>query len=164
MEIKTQEAHSTHFEHLSEMKDAIGKELGLSNWFEIKQEDINTFGRITGDEQWIHIDVERSKRESPYKNTIAHGFMVLSLASKFAYETYSVGDVVMGVNYGLNKVRFPNATLSGSMVRGRVSLKEFEPITGGGKYVMNLVFEIKGQEKPACVAEFVAIAYTKPNA
>lgn len=154
-----QTPYSTHFDHLIDLKDSVGKEIGLTEWTEITQEAINTFAKVTKDEQWIHVDPERSKKESPYGTTIAHGFMILSLASKFAYEAFTVGDVTMGVNYGLDKVRFPNATPSGAMVRARIALKEFKEIKGGAKYIMNVVFEIQGQEKPACVAEFIAIAY-----
>lgn len=156
----TTDAYKTNFKRLADMKDWVGKELGLTEWMIIDQDRINTFANATEDHQWIHIDVERSKLESPYKTTIAHGFLVLSLASRFAYDAYAMDDVVMGVNYGLNKVRFPNATPAGAAIRGRVSLLNFEAIAGGAKYILKIVFEIKGQEKPACVAEFIAQAYT----
>jgi acyl dehydratase len=155
----TNEPYKTTVPTLGVMSSFIDKELGLSDWTEIKQEDINTFARITDDEQWIHIDVERSKKESPYKTTIAHGFMVLGLASKFCYETFHLADAKMGVNYGLDKVRFMSPTPSGAKVRGRVSLMSVDMIEGGAKYKMKVVFELKGQEKPACVAEFLAMAY-----
>jgi len=129
----------------------------------ITQEMIDTFARTTDDNQWIHIDPEKSAKYSPYKKTVAHGFLVLSLASKFCYETFKVQDVAMGVNYGLDKVRFMNATLVGSLLRARVSLLEFTPFEGGGKYKLKLVFELKGEEKPACVAEFIAQVYCNPN-
>lgn len=148
------------FEHLADLQEVIGKELGLTQWVSIDQQMINTFAKLTGDEQWIHVDEERSAQYSPYGTTVAHGFMILSLASKFAYECVQVKDVVMGVNYGLNKVRFPNATPVGAEVRGRLSLLDYQEIPGGARYVMKIVFELKGQDKPACVAEFVAQAYT----
>ncbi len=157
----SQTPYHTKFNHLADLKDWIGKELGLTDWHVIDQESINTFARITDDEQWIHIDVEKSKQYSPYKTTVAHGFMVLSLASKFCYETFSIEDVGMGVNYGLDKVRFPNATPVGASVRGRISLMEYEEKQGGARYKMKVVFEQKGQEKPSCVAEFIAMAFTK---
>jgi acyl dehydratase len=153
------EPYKTTVPTLGEMPSFIDKELGLSDWTEIKQEDINTFARITQDEQWIHIDVERSKKESPYKTTVAHGFMVLGLASKFCYETFHLADAKMGVNYGLDKVRFMSPTPSGAKVRGRVSLMSVDMMEGGAKYKMKVVFELQGQEKPACVAEFLAMAY-----
>ncbi|MDW3197462.1 MAG: MaoC family dehydratase [Cytophagales bacterium] len=154
------EPYKTILEHLAELEGMLGQELGLSPWTTITQEQITTFAKITGDEQWIHIDVERSKKESPYGTTIAHGFMILSLASKFAYETMHISDVGMGLNYGLDKVRFMNATPSGAKVRGRISLMEYEAIDHGAKYKVKIIFELQGQEKPACVAEFLAHAYT----
>jgi len=88
--MENKEAYKTHFENLEEMSNSVGKELGISNWVEISQEKINLFAKITEDEQWIHIDAEKSAKESPYKTTIAHGFMVLSLASRFSYDTVSI--------------------------------------------------------------------------
>lgn len=151
--------YKTTIPKLNELPKFIDNELGLSDWTEISQEDINTFAHITDDEQWIHIDTERSKLESPYKSTIAHGFMILSLASKFAYETIHLADAKMGLNYGLDKVRFMNHTPSGAKIRGRVSLMDCELFEGGAKYKMKIVFEQQGQEKPSCVAEFLAMAY-----
>ena len=156
----TDNAYATNFKHLADMKDSIDKELGLTEWVQIDQQRIDTFAEVTEDLQWIHINPEQAKLQSPYGKTIAHGFLVLSLASKFAYETYSIDDVVMGVNYGLDRVRFPNATLVDSWVRGRISLMTFTEIPGGARFKLGVVFEIKGQEKPACVAEFIGQAYT----
>ena len=152
--------YSTSLDHLAEMKDHVGKEIGLSEWVTISQDRINAFADCTEDQQWIHIDPVMSAQHSPYKKTVAHGFLVLSLASKFAYETYKIKDVTMGINYGLDKVRFPNATPSGALLRGRISLMTFDEIPGGAQYKVKIVFELKGQEKPACVAEFIARAYT----
>lgn len=162
MEVKN-EPYKTTLDHLSDLANLTGQELGLTGWTAITQEQISTFARITGDEQWIHTDVERSQNESPYGTTIAHGFMILSFASKFAYETMQIGDVGMGLNYGLDKVRFMNAVPSGAMVRGRISLMTYEPIESGAKYKVKIIFELQGQEKPACVAEFLAHAYTSKN-
>jgi enoyl-CoA hydratase/carnithine racemase/acyl dehydratase len=156
-------AYSTEIRHLSDLTHYVDKELGLSNWMTITQEMIDTFARTTEDNQWIHVNPEKSAKYSPYKKTVAHGFLVLSLASKFCYETLKIKDVAMGVNYGLDKVRFMNATLVGSLLRARVSLLEFNPFDGGGKYKLKIVFELKGEEKPACVAEFIAQAYSNPN-
>ena len=159
MEELKNEPYKTTIPTLGDLSYFIDKELGLSGWADIKQEDINTFAEITDDEQWIHTDVEKSKKESPYGTTIAHGFMVLALASKFCYDTVHLADAKMGVNYGLDKVRFMSPTLSESKVRGRVSLMNAEMIEGGAKYKMKIIFELKGQEKPVCVAEFLAMAY-----
>ena len=156
-------AYSTEIPHLSDLTLYLNKELGLSNWMTITQEMIDSFARTTDDNQWIHINPEKSALYSPYKKTVAHGFLILSLASKFCYETFQVRDVAMGLNYGLDKVRFMNATRVGSLLRARVSLLEFNPLEGGGKYKLKLVFELKGEEKPACVAEFIAQAYCNPN-
>ena len=92
---------------LEELKTYVGKEIGVSNWCEVTQEMINTFADATGDHQWIHVDVERAKKESPYGGPIAHGFLTLSLTPKLVWEVYKVDGVKMGVNYGVNKVRFP---------------------------------------------------------
>lgn len=159
----TNKAYKTTLNNLSELKDYVGKEIGLSEWMEVTQANVNTFADVTEDRQWIHVDPQRSQQYSPYKTTIAHGFYVLSLASKIAYETFMVEDIAMGVNYGLNKVRFINATPVGAKVRGRIVLKEYKEIPNGARYIMELTFELEGQEKPACVAEWIGQAYTYPN-
>ncbi|MEL6925142.1 MAG: MaoC family dehydratase [Bacteroidota bacterium] len=160
MSFETNEAYTTRLQSVDELEKYIGKELGLSPWLTITQERIDTFARVTDDEQWIHTDPERAQRESPYKTTIAHGFLVLSLASRFSSETFSIAGIKMGVNYGLDRVRFMNATPVGARLRGRVSLMSFEQKKPGVvRYKMKVVFEIEGEEKPACVAEFIAMAY-----
>ena len=163
MEQQTNTAYATHLTNTSELSAYVGKELGLTQWMPITQQRINTFADATEDFQWIHTDVERSATFSPYKKTVAHGFLMLSMASKVSYDTFSIENVAMGVNYGLDKVRFPNATKSGAFFRGRVSLLECDEIKGGIKYKMGIVFELKGEDKPACVAEFIAIAYAGPG-
>lgn len=162
MEQPTNTAYSTTISSLSELPNYVGKELGLTEWMPIEQDRINKFADVTEDRQWIHIDQEKSAAFSPYKKTVAHGFLVLSMASKIAYDAFSIENIAMGVNYGLDKVRFTSATKSGALLRGRVSLLECSAIPGGAKYKMNIVFELKGEEKPACVAEFIAIAYNAP--
>ena len=156
----SQKAYATEIPKLSDLKNYLGSEIGLSEWTTISQNQIDTFARTTDDNQWIHINPEMAKKYSPYKKPIAHGFLILSLASKFCYETIKFKDVGMGVNYGLDKVRFMNATPAGSLIRARVSLISVEDISGGLRYKMKLIFELKGHEKPACVAEFIALAYT----
>ncbi|MEG3656939.1 enoyl-CoA hydratase-related protein [Arenibacter palladensis] len=156
-------AYSTEVPQLSDLTHYLGKELGISNWMTITQDMIDSFAKTTEDTQWIHIDPEKSAKYSPYKKTVAHGFLVLSLASKFCFETLKIKDIAMGVNYGLDKVRFMNATPVGALLRARVSLMEFSPFEGGGKYKLKLVFELKGVEKPACVAEFIAQVYSNSN-
>jgi len=151
--------YKTEIDNLSDLSNFIGKEVGLSDWFQITQDDINTFAKLTHDEQWIHIDIEKSKKYSPYKTTVAHGFYILSLGTKFVYETFNIKNVKMGVNYGLDRVRFMSPTLSGGYVRGRVALMNAEYSPGTAKYKMSITFEFKGQDKPVCVAEFLAMAY-----
>lgn len=156
-------AYATEVPQLSDLTHYLGKEVGISNWMTITQDMIDSFAKTTEDTQWIHVDPEKSAKYSPYKKTVAHGFLVLSLASKFCFETLKIKDIAMGVNYGLDKVRFMNATPVGASLRARVSLMEFSPFEGGAKYKLKLVFELKGEEKPACVAEFIAQVYSNPN-
>ena len=156
---KTQKVHKSIFKNISEMEKAVGTELGLTQWSIMDQKRINTFAKTTEDEQWIHIDEKRCIKESPYKQTIAHGFLMLSMCSKIMYDTYEIKQTSMAINYGLDKVRFPSATMAGSKFRGRVSLAEFNIIPKGAKYKLNVIVELEGQEKPACVAEFLALAY-----
>ena len=156
-----EEAYSTKFKQLSELKNFIGKELGLTDWMQMSQEKIDDFAKITDDKQWIHTDPKKSALYSPYKKTVAHGFLVLSMVSRISFNAFSIENVVAGINYGLDKFRFPNATKSDSTYRGRVSLMEFIEIPGGAKYKLKIEIEIKGEDKPACVAEFLALAYTK---
>ena len=154
-------AYSTNFKELTELKNFIGKELGLTDWMQMSQQKIDDFAKITDDKQWIHTDPEKSALYSPYKKTVAHGFLVLSMISRISFNAFSIENVVAGINYGLDRVRFPNATKSDSTFRGRVSLIEFSEIPGGAKYKLKIEIEIKGEEKPACIAEFLALAYTK---
>ena len=155
----TNAPYTTHFEKIADMEAWVGKEIGLTDWMTIDQNRINQFAEATDDEQWIHTDPERCAKESPFKTPIAHGFLVLSLASAMCYKAFSFGHISMGINYGLDKVRFMNATPVNAQLRGRVSLLTYDAIKGGAKYKVNIVFELEGAEKPACIAEFVAIAY-----
>ena len=161
MKKSEENAYSTKFKELTELKNFIGKELGLTSWMQMSQKKINDFAEITDDKQWIHTDPEKSALYSPYKKTVAHGFLVLSMVSRISFNAFSIKNVVAGINYGLDRVRFPNATKSDSTYRGRVSLMEFTVIPGGAKYKLKIVIEIQGEEKPACVAEFLGLAYTK---
>lgn len=152
-------AYKTTFENLSDLEQHTGKEIGLSEWVMLDQQSVNAFGKLTKDEQWIHTDIEKSRQYSPYKTTIAHGFYILSLASYFAESTIAIKGVKMGVNYGLDKVRFISGVPVGARLRARMTLMEYEPLEGGGKYKLNVVFELEGHEKPACVAEWIGVAY-----
>jgi len=151
--------YSTEINQLSDLKKYVNKEIGLSEWITVTQEQINSFGKITDDNQWIHINPELCEKFSPYKTTVAHGFFVLSLAPKFCYEILKFKKLSMAVNYGCDKVRFMSPTKVNSLIRGRISLISCEEIERGIKYKLKIIFELKDQEKPACVAEFISIAY-----
>ena len=161
MDNTEKKAYSTKFKELTELKNFIGKELGLTEWMQMSQKKIDDFAKITDDQQWIHTDPKKSSLYSPYKKTIAHGFLVLSMITRVSFDAFSIENVVAGINYGLDRVRFPNATKSDSAYRGRVSLMEFTEIPSGAKYKLKVEIEIKGENKPACIAEFLALAYTK---
>jgi acyl dehydratase len=143
---------------LDQLKDAEGQDLGTSGWHEVTQQDIDTFADVTGDHQWIHVDVERAKK-TPFGGTIAHGYYTLSLAPKFSEEIMKFEGFAFAINYGLNKVRFPAPLPVGSKVRMTAKLASVEPIQGGAQVTMALTFEREGGEKPVCVAETLARFY-----
>jgi acyl dehydratase len=144
---------------IRELKERVGEEVGVSPWVEISQERIDTFAKAIEDFQWIHVDRERAKG-SPFGGTIAHGFLSLSLLSHLSEQTFSFSDRKMGVNYGLNRVRFTSPVPSGSRVRARFTLANYEPIDGNGVQVTwNVVIEIDGKDKPALVAEWLGRHY-----
>lgn len=144
---------------LEELKSLVGQEIAVSGWIEISQERVNTFAEATGDHQWVHVDVERAKRESPFGGPIAHGFLTLSLLPKLMENAIKMTDVKMGLNYGLNKVRFPAPVLVGSKLRGRFKLLEVEDITGGAQVIFEVIIEREGSDKPVCVAESIMRRY-----
>jgi acyl dehydratase len=145
---------------LDELKTLIGQEVAVSDWIEITQDRINRFADATGDHQWIHLDVERAKRESPYGTTIAHGFLTLSLLPMFLERSLVMRDVKMGVNYGTNKVRFPAPVPVGSRLRARIALLSVEDIAGGAQVVWLVTMEREGSDKPVCVVESITRRYT----
>jgi len=140
------------FSSADELKAAVGQEVGVSDWLEIDQDRINTFAEATGDHQWIHVDPERAAA-GPYGTTIAHGYLTLSLLAMLMKSTYAVEGATMGVNYGLNKVRFPAPVPVGSKVRVRTRLLSADEVAGGLQVVWNATIELEGSDKPACVAE-----------
>ena len=144
---------------LEEIKGYVGKELGVSDWLDVTQEKIDQFAAVTGDDQWIHIDVERAK-DSPFGGTIAHGYYTLSLAPRFSYDMFSFEGFAFGVNYGLNRLRFPAPMPVGGRVRMRAKLLSVEEIPGGAQLATELTFERDGGEKPVCVAESLSRVYT----
>ena len=144
---------------IDEVRANVGKELGVSEWHEVTQDAINQFADVTGDHQWIHVDVERAK-ETPFGGTIAHGYYTLALAPMFSYELFTFEGFAFALNYGVNKVRFPAPLPVGSKVRMRAVLAEVQDIPGGIQVQTTLTFEREGGEKPVCVAETLMRAYT----
>jgi acyl dehydratase len=138
---------------LDELKQAEGEELGVSDWHEVSQKDIDAFADATGDHQWIHVDPERATKESPFGGPIAHGYLTLSLLVPLFGGVLRVTDTVMGVNYGLNKVRFPSPVPVGSKVRLTATLTNIEDIAGGKQLTFSCVIEREGGDKPVCIAE-----------
>ena len=145
---------------LAELKALVGQEVAVSDWVEISQERVNQFAEATGDHQWIHLDVERCKRESPYGGPIAHGYLTLSLLPMLMQNSVRMTDVRMGVNYGLNKVRFPAPVPVGSKVRSRTTVVSVEDIAGGAQVTWLVTVEREGGDKPVCVAESISRRYT----
>ena len=148
-----------HIASVEELKTLIGQEVAVTDWFPISQERVNLFAEATGDHQWIHLDVERSKKESPYGTTIAHGFLTLSLLPMIMQSAVSMPEAKLSVNYGLNKVRFPGPVPVGSRVRGRMALKDIEDIESGVQVTWTVTIEREGGDKPVCVAESIARRY-----
>jgi acyl dehydratase len=144
---------------LSEITKHVGEEMGVSEWVQIDQDRVNKFADATGDHQWIHIDVERAKRELPTKGTIAHGYLTLSLIPFLASKISRIDGVSRGINYGSNKVRFTNMVPVGSKVRARSKLIAAEPKGPGMQLTNEITIEIEGQERPACIAETISVVY-----
>ncbi len=148
------------FENLAELKSQIGKEIGISAWYSISQEMINKFAEATGDHQWIHTNPEMCAQYSPFKTTVAHGFLNLSFSPKLMAEIFTVKSVKMGLNYGANKVRFMSPVPVNSNVRMKIELLETEDAPPNGiKIIMACTYEIERQQKPACYAELISVLY-----
>jgi acyl dehydratase len=144
------------FESLDAFRAAAGEELGTGDWHTVTQEQINTFADATGDHQWIHVDPEKAA-SGPFGKPIAHGYLTLSLLPVLAQSIYSVEGLAMGVNYGANKIRFPNAVPVDSRIRATATLKEIADIPIGTQATISFVIELEGAEKPACIAEVVYV-------
>ncbi|HUQ00409.1 MAG TPA: MaoC family dehydratase [Aeromicrobium sp.] len=144
------------FESLDEFKAAKGEQLGPSDWITVTQEQIDGFAESTGDRQWIHTDPERAK-DGPFGTTIAHGYLTLALLPALAASLYEVRGLKMGVNYGANKIRFPDPVPVGSRLRATATLKETSDIAIGTQAVIEFVVEREGGAKPACIAEVVYV-------
>jgi acyl dehydratase len=138
---------------MAELPGLVGQELGTSDWYEVPQEAVNLFADATGDHQWIHVDVERATAESPYGGPIAHGYLTLSLLIPLFEQVLTVTDIAMGVNYGLNKVRFPAPVPVGSKVRLTATLTGVEEVSGGLQATFRTAIEREGGDKPVCIAE-----------
>lgn len=146
------------FDKITELESLVGQELGVSEWIVIDQERINLFAQASGDHQWIHLDAERASN-GPFGTTIAHGFLTLSLLPELTANAFKVLDTKMGVNYGLNKVRFPAPVPVDSRVRGRFKLLSYEPLEGGAQLTIEATMERENGIKPVCVAESLSRRY-----
>jgi acyl dehydratase len=144
---------ATVFTTLDELRGATGTHLGFTDWMEITQERVQQFADATGDHQWIHVDVERARAESPFGGPIAHGYLTLALSNLFLPELLHVPGASAGVNYGANKVRFPAPVPVGSRIRGGAEVTAVEEIPGGVQTTITITIELEGSTKPACVVE-----------
>jgi len=140
---------------IDRLKDWAGKEVAVTEWMTVTQEHIDEFADATGDDQWIHVDRERAARESPYRTTVAHGFLTLSLLPHFFGEAVEIRGARMGINYGLNRVRFTGPVPAGSRVRARFALASTEDIDRGVQMQWSVTVEVEGADKPALVAEWI---------
>ncbi len=144
------------FEKLSDLETMVGSDLGSSEWISIEQARIDQFAEATGDHQWIHVDPQRAA-DGPFGATIAHGFLTLSLLPEMTASAFEITDVKMGVNYGLNRVRFTAPVPVGSRLRGRFKLLAFDVIEGGGaQLTVEVSMEREGSSKPVCIAESIS--------
>jgi acyl dehydratase len=147
-----------HYATLAEMQNLVDQELGSSDWLQVDQSRIDLFAQATGDHQWIHVDPVKAAA-GPFGAPIAHGFLTLSLLPVLFETGFAIDDVRMGVNYGLNRVRFMTPVKVGSRVRGHFKLLSYEPLEGGAQLTVQATIELEGSPKPACVAETVSRRY-----
>ena len=148
------------FDTIADFKTMLGKDLPTGNWYTVSQQMINDFANATLDKQWIHVDEARAEKETPFKSTIAHGFMSVAMISKLLEDVFSIRSLKMGLNYGLNKVRFPNPVPVNSQLRIHTTVKKIEDLDNNGiKVTFSCTIEIKNAAKPACVAEFIAALF-----
>jgi acyl dehydratase len=139
-----------------EVRAAVGRHLGYSDWLEITQERVNLFAEATGDHQWIHVDVERAKRESPFGGPIAHGYLSLSLSNLLVPTVVAVDGFSLAINYGVDRVRFPAPVPVGARLRAGVEVVDVSDVAGGIQTTMRITMEVEGSEKPGCVIESLA--------
>jgi acyl dehydratase len=150
---------TTKIDGINGLEKLVGEHLGYSEWHEITQDQVNLFADATGDHQWIHVDVERAKA-GPFGGPIAHGYLTLSLAPTLLTEIMRVDGVTMGINYGLNKLRFPSPVPVGSKLRAGAKLASVEQVSGGVQVTLETTFEVEGGSKPVCVAEILFRYYS----
>jgi acyl dehydratase len=143
----------------ADMQAHVGQKLGTSEWISVDQQKIDDFARLTGDDNWIHIDVERAARELPDGKTIAHGLLTLSLMPYLAAQTLKIRKRSRSINYGSNKIRFPAAVKCGARLRLHRTLQKFEPVEGGARLTFSNIMEIEGEERPAMAAESISVVY-----
>jgi acyl dehydratase len=148
-----------HYDTLASLQALVGQDIGTSDWVTISQARIDQFAEATGDHQWIHTDPVRAAA-GPFGTTVAHGFLTLSLVPLLFDSGFAIADVKMGVNYGLNRVRFTAPVPAGGRVRGQFKLLGYEPLSGGAQLTVQVTIELDGSAKPACVAETVSRRYT----
>ena len=151
----------TRYPHLQDLQPLVGQAIGTSDWVLVDQARIDAFAQATGDHQWIHVDPVRAAA-SPFGGTVAHGFLTLSLLPEFGQNAFEIDDVVMGINYGLDRVRFPSPVHSGSRLRGHFVLQAWQPLEGGAQLAVEVTVEIEGQAKPPCVALSLTRRFTAP--
>ena len=147
------------FASIAAMKELVGQEVAVSEWVAMEQARVTLFADATDDDQWIHVDLERCKTESPFGGPIAHGFLTLSMLSALFEKTIRMVDATMVVNYGLNKVRFPAPVPVGSRIRARLTLARIDDVEGGSQLEWHVVVEREGSAKPVCVAEMLLRRY-----
>jgi acyl dehydratase len=138
---------------VDEVRASVGRHFGFSDWLEITQDRVNLFAEATGDFQWIHVDVERAKKESPYGGPIAHGYLTMSLSNMLVPKVVRMDGFQMGINYGVDRVRFPAAVPVGARIRAGVEMLEVTDVPGGVQSRVQITMEVEGSEKPACVIE-----------
>jgi acyl dehydratase len=143
----------------ADMQAHVGQKLGTSEWIIVDQEKIDAFARLTGDDNWIHVDTERAARELPEGKTIAHGLLTLSLMPYLAAQTLKIRKRSRSINYGSNKIRFPAAVKCGARLRLHRTLQKFEPVEGGARLTFSNIMEIEGEERPAMAAESISVVY-----
>jgi acyl dehydratase len=151
---------------IADLQALVGEEIGVSPWVTIDQPTIDAFAHATGDHQWIHVDVDRAARESPFGSTIAHGFLILALAPRLSYDVFDIdendvpGGIKFGVNYGLDKVRFVSPLPVDSRVRARVAVVSVDEQEGGAKFALRLTFEREGGDRPVAIADWIQRVFT----